>query len=38
MPPLSCDRLELPLPSTYAAGAAVFDGNARRSNDLDLAG
>jgi hypothetical protein len=24
MPPLSCDRLELPLPSTYAAGAAVL--------------
>jgi hypothetical protein len=24
MPPLSCDRLELPLASTYAAGAAVL--------------
>jgi hypothetical protein len=24
MPPLSCDRLKLPLASTYAAGAAVL--------------
>jgi hypothetical protein len=24
MPPLSCDRLELPLASTYAAGAAAL--------------